>query len=977
MGEIASLIPAALAVASFIPGPQQPFIAAAAALSGIALSFLGPKPKRGKVRLPDLPSTAQDRVQLVRSPVESHKIVYGTAEVGGPLVFVHTHGSSQEFLKLAQAYTGHEITQFLEFRVNDVVLNAASDFNADLTVSFPNTGTATTSKFANHLSASIHLGTDDQIANGILTSLPGAGWTGEHRLRGVAYAMFGLIYNRDIYTNGIPNLSAVVKGRKVWDPRDAGQDPDNPATHLFSNNWALCVLDYLRADFGLAAGLDEIDLPSFITAANISDEAVATGGTPASQARYSCDGVIDLEDNPRDIMQDLLSAGAGSLSYSQGKYHLFAGAYVTPVHALTVDDLAGEIQIQTRVERRELFNAVRGTFVDPAQFYQPTDFPPRENATFEAEDGGQQIFRDIELPFTQDSIRAQRIAEILLRKSRQGITLVFPAKLTALPIAVFDTVNVTLDSTGANFGWTDKVFRVLNKEFNKTGGINLTLQEEDSTSYDWDSGTAIAFDPAPDTALPDPFTVVHPGGLTMVSGDAELIIAGDGSVVSQIRATWSPPADIFVTENGKIELQYRRNDLPAPLDWDDGNTETRLVDGAATSTFLAPVKDGVTYDVRIRSINQLGVSKDAGGNNWGPVVQHTVVGKTERPSEPDSFSVARLADGTRRYEWTQANVPADVRVGGGYRIRYRLGTTADWDAMTPLHSGLLTTSPHESNELAAGSYTLAVKTVDSSGNESVAARFLQVTLGNPRLRDVLVARLEHDLGFPGDKADAFVESDGTLASVSLGGWDALPATWDGLAASWETILPSPAQIVYSVVIDVGADLSFTPLVSLEGRGTPALEMRTGAEGAGLPLTGPFGPLAPVTAQRFIEIRVTMTATQAPPEPTAIEVLTILLDGETKIEDFNDIDTSGPSGERFERLATGHFRIVPSELSIISQAGLTAIQNVGPGHSWELISKEALAFGPPGQLAAEFKLYDAAGALADAVIDVSLKGPKLT
>ncbi|MCG8359638.1 MAG: fibronectin type III domain-containing protein, partial [Kiloniellales bacterium] len=485
---------------------------------------------------------------------------------------------------------------------------------------------------------------------------------------------------------------------------------------------------------------------------------------------------------------------------------------------------------------------------------------------------------------------------------------------------------------------------------------------------------AIAFDPAPDTALPNPSVVVHPSDLTMTSGDDELIIAGDGTVVSQIKASWTPPPDVFVTQNGKIEIQYRRDDLPGPLDWSDGNTESRLVDGAASSVFLSPVEDGVTYDIRIRSINELGVTKDASGNSWGPVQQHTVVGKQQRPSEPDMFTADRMPDGTRRYKWEQANLPADVRVGGGFRIRYFLGATADWDAMTPLHSGLLTTSPYENNELAAGTYTFAIKTVDSSGNESVEPRFQQVTLGDPRLRDVLVGRLEHDLGFPGVKTDAFVESDGRLHSVTLGGWDALPATWDALAASFGAILPSPAQISYAIEIDLGADLSFTPLVTVVGVGTQTIEMRTGTS---LPLAGGFGPLAAVMSKRYVEIRVTMTSPAVPAEPTCIELMAILLDGETKIEDFNDIDTSGPSTSRFERIGVGHFRIVAEDLSVISQAGITAIQNVGPGHSWELISKEALAFGPPGQLAAEFKLYDSAGALADAVIDVSLKGPKLT
>ncbi|MCP6756604.1 hypothetical protein NL533_33770, partial [Klebsiella pneumoniae] len=83
---------------------------------------------------------------------------------------------------------------------------------------------------------------------------------------------------------GIPNVSAVVNGKKVYDPRDG--------TTEWSNNAALCIRDYLTSSYGFNCSSDEINDTYFSSAANHCDESVTltTGG---SQNRFTCDGVVD------------------------------------------------------------------------------------------------------------------------------------------------------------------------------------------------------------------------------------------------------------------------------------------------------------------------------------------------------------------------------------------------------------------------------------------------------------------------------------------------------------------------------------------------------------------------------------------------------------------------------------------------------------------------------------------------------------
>ena len=103
--------------------------------------------------------------------------------------------------------------------------------------------------------------------------------------------------------------------------------------------------DYLTdTKYGLGASADEIDTTSFNAAANVCDEtvALAAGGT---EKRYEAHGVIDTENQPKQIIEEILSSMAGSLYYSGGKWYLKAGAYTAPSDTLTEDDLAGAIQL--------------------------------------------------------------------------------------------------------------------------------------------------------------------------------------------------------------------------------------------------------------------------------------------------------------------------------------------------------------------------------------------------------------------------------------------------------------------------------------------------------------------------------------------------------------------------------------------------------------------------------------------------------
>lgn len=488
----------------------------------------------------------------------------------------------------------------------------------------------------------------------------------------------------------------------------------------------------------------------------------------------------------------------------------------------------------------------------------------------------------------------------------------------------------------------------------------LTMVPHSPGVHEAESGEIPPFDPMV-TALPR--VPLPPLVVSVDSGNVALVLAKDGTVQSRIAVTVAPQAGLVSAV--RFAAQFR------PTNSDQFWVSVPDVPATGAAISILPVQDGLTYDIRIRSVSALGNVSE-----WVLIEAHTVIGKTQPPPRPDSFTVSRLADGTRRYVWTLADPPADVRAGGGFQIRYFLGATSDWTAMTVLPPGFLVGYSHESNELPAGTYTFAIKTVDSSGNESTTARFIDgVVLDDPSLRGVLLQSHEHEKGWPGTKTDCYVDDANVLRAVSAGDWDDLDSQWQNLPATWDDILPRADPISYETeAFDVGADLSFTPQLTANVAGIATLEMKTGTDMDG-DVTGAYGPVGAVQGARYIQFRLTISdGSPAIPQAPAAFQFSILLDAEIIEVDLEDIDTSGGDTLRFQSLGTGHFLVSPGGgISTITRAAITAFQNAGAGWTWEVVSKNA-AVSPMtvASPAAEFRIYQN-GTPADATVDLNFKG----
>jgi hypothetical protein len=458
-------------------------------------------------------AAAEDQLTTVRSTIAPHRVIYGRARVGGTIVFLHNElePDGDQKLHMVIAIAGHQIAAVEQVWFND-----------DSVPVNPATNMVETGPYDGAVRIEYALGTADQAAFAHLIEKSGGLWTADHRGRGRALAYVKLKQDPNKFPDGVPNITFLVKGRdEVYDPRTD--------TSGFSTNPALCLADYLtNSGFGLGEPWAKIDETQLIAAANLCDEDVLLADGVSTETRYTCNGTFTLDDTPEDIIQKMLTAMGGSAVYASGLWRIFAAGYRAPTVELTEADLRAPIQVQTRVSRRELLNAVRGVYVDPGAIWMPTDYPIVTNAAYEAQDG-ERIPSEMDLPFTISPSMAQRLAKIHLEQARQQITVDFPAALSAYRIQAPDVVNLTID----RYGWAQKPFEVMESilvlEDGADGapvlGATLRLSETAPEVYDWNNGEETERDPAPDTTLPDPFTV-DLGSEAILGGKAGGSISG-------------------------------------------------------------------------------------------------------------------------------------------------------------------------------------------------------------------------------------------------------------------------------------------------------------------------------------------------------------------------------------------------------------------------------------------------------------------
>lgn len=239
------------------------FAAAATSLGlGVLQSALSPKPKNNNNLNSGTAAIKSGGItQNIRQSITTRRIVYGEARIGGTFTFMETSNSDQ-YLHMVLTLADHESQEIGEVWFDDVSIPPDAIDGSGMVISGP---------YANKVRIKKYLGTSSQTADSDLVAETSA--DSNFRGRGVTYMYIRLDYDRNVFPGRIPVITAFLRGKKLYDPRDM--------VTRYSANAAMMANDYLTLPLdaltpGIGADQSIVDSTAFIASTNSCEEIVTT-----------------------------------------------------------------------------------------------------------------------------------------------------------------------------------------------------------------------------------------------------------------------------------------------------------------------------------------------------------------------------------------------------------------------------------------------------------------------------------------------------------------------------------------------------------------------------------------------------------------------------------------------------------------------------------------------------------------------------
>jgi len=580
-----------------------------------------------------------------RNPIAPWQVIYGQQMVGGTIVDIGETGSNDRYLHLVIVTACHQTNSFqgLWLDGKEVYLNGDPMVGCydDKSTHYDLSGMPY--NFKGRVYCQAFLGTATQSACADYINRSYGHWTAEHTLSGRSYIYLRLQYDVNVFPNGMPGVKSLWNGKTdVLDPRSGLRG--------YSTNAALCINDFLtNQDYGFRCATTEINQTALIAAANLC-ASYTTSGT--IEPLYSLNGVFNLSSTPGEILNNMLSACAGQISYNAGQFSIYAGSWRGAVCTLDQTHLVAPIKYKPKRKLRELYNSVRGTFLSPngpvidrgpgiqtgqvnpwdgqwtytdvPDYAEDTKHGYSSNAYLTAD--GQSLYLNTKFPFTTSVSTCQRLAKIMLERNRQQGSGTLQCGLSCYNIQPLDIVEFNYP----RFGWVNKLFEVTGTRltFKAEQGrpavpiYEIDIAETDPKVYSWAGGVEeLSLNGQASPLVPSDNIVTPPTNLTLTDDTATSLVLANGTSMSRLLVAWTAPLDPFVTQGGTIQIQYQLSTTTTlqPVSnlnptqnsdgtWTSGWVHAGTVNGDANFFYIDGISEYQGITVQIQAVRANGAS---------------------------------------------------------------------------------------------------------------------------------------------------------------------------------------------------------------------------------------------------------------------------------------------------------------------------------------------------------------------------------
>jgi hypothetical protein len=471
-----------------------------------------------------------------------------------------------------------------------------------------------------------------------------ARWTSTDTMTNCAFMIVKVIYDQNKNVTQIPQQIKVELTNSINSP-------------------GAVIKDYLLNErYGCGIPLANIDTASLTALDTYSQEQITytpVGGGSATQDRYQINGPVNVGDNCLNNLQQLTDTCDSWLQYSEmtGQWRVVINQSYTDyttfndLYIVNSSNLIGGIDVNP-IDLNGTYNSIEVQYpnynINDQYDYRIIDLVDFEPGIISPNEPNNQL--KIQYVQVNNYIQAAYLGLRRMLQSREDLIITFTTDYSGIQTEAGDVIRVTL----AEYGWTDKLFRVSQVSEAKIEdgslGARITAFEYNDTIYVDDP--IQDFIPEANTGLQDPTIIGTPSApiITNVitsaaipSFDVETTVPSTGIVNSM--EFWYDYA--FANSTPSNYANFRLFDTQyfstGPIFPANSNVST-------TVTGLPTTDAGYAYYFATRaagSMTKSSYSNIGSAQTWNPIITATVTGQNfQTQFLPSPVSVPLDANGT-------------------------------------------------------------------------------------------------------------------------------------------------------------------------------------------------------------------------------------------------------------------------------------------------------------------------------------------